>query len=193
MEKGDPMFDTVLLRSFVAVVQEGGFTHAAARLNLTQSAVSAHLRRLEKQTGRDLLARTTRSVTLTADGELLLGYARAILALNPVIGTTAGVWTMTEPPRLQGDWSLPSGQVIRTGTPNSTTSGFALCRISHVRFAAPPVIAPSHLQSGPDLCYVTPAKVKAKCPIVETHYPFDEDNVREFAEFLRLCGGFRIC
>ena len=73
------MFDTVLLRSFVAVVQEGGFTLAAARLNLTQSAVSAHLRRLEKQTGRDLLARTTRSVTLTADGELLLGYARAIL------------------------------------------------------------------------------------------------------------------
>ncbi|CAE6767133.1 HTH-type transcriptional regulator HdfR [Paraburkholderia aspalathi] len=76
------MFDTVLLRSFVAVVQEGGFTAAAARLNLTQSAVSAHLRRLEKQTGRELLARTTRSITLTADGELLLGYARAILALN---------------------------------------------------------------------------------------------------------------
>ena len=76
------MFDTVLLRSFVAIVQEGGFTHAAARLNLTQSAVSAHLRRLEKQTGRVLLARTTRSVTLTADGETLLGYARAILALN---------------------------------------------------------------------------------------------------------------
>ncbi|RQS07289.1 LysR substrate-binding domain-containing protein [Burkholderia sp. Bp8998] len=76
------MFDTVLLRSFVAVVQEGGFTSAAARLNLTQSAVSAHLRRLEKQIGRDLLARTTRSVTLTAEGELLLGYARAILALN---------------------------------------------------------------------------------------------------------------
>ena len=76
------MFDTILLRSFVTVVQEGGFTHAATRLNLTQSAVSAHLRRLEKQTGRELLARTTRSVTLTADGQLLLGYAQAILALN---------------------------------------------------------------------------------------------------------------
>ncbi|MDQ0627353.1 LysR family transcriptional regulator [Paraburkholderia graminis] len=76
------MFDTVLLRSFVAVVKEGGFTHAAARLNLTQSAVSAHVRRLENQIGRELLARTTRSVALTADGELLLGYARAILALN---------------------------------------------------------------------------------------------------------------
>jgi DNA-binding transcriptional LysR family regulator len=76
------MFDTVLLRSFVAVVQEGSFTHAAVRLNLTQSAVSAHLRRLERQAGRDLLVRTTRSVTLTVDGEVLLGYARAILALN---------------------------------------------------------------------------------------------------------------
>jgi DNA-binding transcriptional LysR family regulator len=76
------MFDTVLLRSFVAVVQEGSFTQAAARLNLTQSAVSAHLRRLEKQIDRDLLVRTTRSVTLTVDGEVLLGYARAILALN---------------------------------------------------------------------------------------------------------------
>ncbi|WP_160109358.1 LysR substrate-binding domain-containing protein [Pseudomonas izuensis] len=76
------MFDTVLLRSFVAVVQEGGFTHAAARLNLTQSAVSAHLRRLEQQASRELLVRTTRSITLTLDGEMLLGYARAILALN---------------------------------------------------------------------------------------------------------------
>jgi DNA-binding transcriptional LysR family regulator len=73
---GGPLLDTVLLRSFVAVVHEGGFTPAASHLNLTQSAVSAHLRRLEKQTGRELLARTTRSVTLTADGELLLGYAR---------------------------------------------------------------------------------------------------------------------
>lgn len=76
------MFDTVLLRSFVTVVQEGGFTRAASRLHLTQSAISAHLRRLEEQAGKSLLFRTTRSVTLTSDGELLMGYARAILALN---------------------------------------------------------------------------------------------------------------
>jgi DNA-binding transcriptional LysR family regulator len=76
------MFDTVLLRSFVTVVQEGGFTRAANRLHLTQSAISAHLRRLEEQAGKNLLLRTTRSVTLTPDGELLMGYARAILALN---------------------------------------------------------------------------------------------------------------
>lgn len=76
------MFDTVLLRSFVTVAQERSFTRAAARLNLTQSAVSAHLRRLEEQAGAPLVMRTTRSLALTPDGEVLLGYARAILALN---------------------------------------------------------------------------------------------------------------
>ena len=76
------MFDTVLLRSFVTVAQESSFTRAATRLNLTQSAVSAHLRRLEEQAGAPLVMRTTRSLTLTPDGEVLLGYARAILALN---------------------------------------------------------------------------------------------------------------
>lgn len=76
------MFDTVLLRSFVTIAQEGSFTRAAARLHLTQSAISAHLRRLEEQAGKTLFVRTTRSTALTPDGELLLGYARAILTLN---------------------------------------------------------------------------------------------------------------
>lgn len=76
------MFDTVLLRSFVTVAQEASFTRAATRLHLTQSAVSAHLRRLEEQAGKPLVTRTTRSLSLTPDGEILLGYARAILALN---------------------------------------------------------------------------------------------------------------
>jgi DNA-binding transcriptional LysR family regulator len=76
------VFDTVLLRSFVTVAQESSFTRAATRLNLTQSAVSAHLRRLEEQAGAPLVTRTTRALALTPDGEVLLGYARAILALN---------------------------------------------------------------------------------------------------------------
>ncbi|MGY3698105.1 DNA-binding transcriptional LysR family regulator [Bradyrhizobium sp. USDA 3240] len=76
------MFDTTLLRTFQAVAQEANFTKAARRLNLTQSAVSAHIRRLEVQADRPLFARNTRSVALTAEGEALLGYARAILRLN---------------------------------------------------------------------------------------------------------------
>jgi len=76
------VFDTLLLRSFVTVAQEGSFTRAATRLHLTQSAVSAHLRRLEEQAGAPLVTRTTRSLALTTDGEVLLGYACAILTLN---------------------------------------------------------------------------------------------------------------
>ncbi|NBF06433.1 LysR family transcriptional regulator [Pseudomonas sp. Fl5BN2] len=76
------MFDVLLLRTFVAVVDEEGFSRAAHKLHLTQSAVSGHLRRLEQQVGKPLLLRTTRSQQLTADGERLMAYARAILALN---------------------------------------------------------------------------------------------------------------
>ena len=49
------MLDPVLLRSFLAVVQTGGFTRAAASLHLTQSTVSQQVRRLEEQLGAELL------------------------------------------------------------------------------------------------------------------------------------------
>ena len=76
------MFETELLRSFVAVAELQGFTRAAEHLHLTQSTVSAQIRRLEDQAGRPLLRRSTRSVALTEAGETLLGYARSILRLN---------------------------------------------------------------------------------------------------------------
>lgn len=76
------MFDTGLLRSFVAVAESGGFTNAAKMLNSTQSTVSAQIRRLEEEVGQLLFARSTRSVHLTSAGETLLGYARTILRLN---------------------------------------------------------------------------------------------------------------
>lgn len=72
-------FDPALLRTLVAVKETGGFTRAAQRLHLTQSAVSHQIRRLEAQVGRPLLSRTTRSITLTEDGEDFLRYAEQIL------------------------------------------------------------------------------------------------------------------
>ncbi|MFG0818543.1 LysR family transcriptional regulator [Pseudomonas sp. GLN_3] len=82
-EIGDEsVFDTVLLRSLLAVADTGGFTRAAQRLHLTQSAISAHIRRLEREAGQKLLERTTRSVSLTPAGARLAGYARTILALH---------------------------------------------------------------------------------------------------------------
>jgi DNA-binding transcriptional LysR family regulator len=56
-----------LLRAFVAVADCGGFHRAAERLNLAQSTVSQQIKRLELETRRPLLRRTTRSVTLTDD------------------------------------------------------------------------------------------------------------------------------
>lgn len=72
--------DPTLLRAFVAVSEAGGFTRAARRLHLSQSAVSHQIRRLEAQLGRSLIFRTTRQLTLTEDGEDLLVHAREILA-----------------------------------------------------------------------------------------------------------------
>lgn len=74
--------DTDLLRCFVAVAEAGGFTAAGQRIGLTQSGISVRIRKLEEQAGTRLLERTSRSLMLTPDGELLLDYARRILDLN---------------------------------------------------------------------------------------------------------------
>lgn len=74
-------FDLDLLRSFVSVVDAGGFTRAGERVHRTQSTVSQQIRRLEDNVGRPLLNRVGKRVTLTDDGERLLSYARRILAL----------------------------------------------------------------------------------------------------------------
>lgn len=62
------------LRSFVAVVQSGGFTRAADRLGLTQAAVSQHVRQLETVHGT-LLLRQSRRIELTPAGQALMDYA----------------------------------------------------------------------------------------------------------------------
>ena len=60
------------LLAFIAVAQEGSFTRAAAKLGVSQSALSHTLRALEARMGVRLLSRTTRSVAPTAAGERLL-------------------------------------------------------------------------------------------------------------------------
>ncbi len=74
--------DLTALRSFLAIADAGGVTRGAASLNLTQSAVSMQIKRLEDVLQVQLLDRSARRVSLTASGEQLLGYARQMLALN---------------------------------------------------------------------------------------------------------------
>jgi DNA-binding transcriptional LysR family regulator len=71
--------DPRLLRGFVAVAEELHFTRAAARLYVAQQALSRDVRRLERELGAELFVRSTRQVTLTADGERLLPHARRVL------------------------------------------------------------------------------------------------------------------
>lgn len=76
------MFDPRLLRSLVAIADSGNFTHAAERLNMTQSTISQQIGRLEAMAGHRLVDRSARPVCLTAMGERLIGHARRILLLN---------------------------------------------------------------------------------------------------------------
>jgi DNA-binding transcriptional LysR family regulator len=75
------VLDLELLRSFVSVVDAGGFTRAGERVHRTQSTVSQQIKRLEHDIGQPLLNRSGKDVTPTEAGERLLSYARRLLAL----------------------------------------------------------------------------------------------------------------
>lgn len=64
---------------FVAVVSHGSFTAAAEALRVTKSAVSKSVTRLESRLGVKLIHRNTRSISLTAEGELYFASSKAAL------------------------------------------------------------------------------------------------------------------
>ncbi len=70
--------DLRLLRSFLAVAQCGKISIAAKHLNLSQPAVTAHLRRLEEIVGKPLITRSTRGVRLTTHGNALRTFSAEI-------------------------------------------------------------------------------------------------------------------
>src|SRR6187402_1502560 len=70
--------DVRQLDMFRAVAEERGFTRAAARLRVSQSAVSRQVKLLEEELGVLLLHRSGKGVTLTGQGELLLKAANRI-------------------------------------------------------------------------------------------------------------------
>ncbi len=74
--------DLASLRSFVTVADVGGVTRAAGFLNLTQSAVSMQIKRLEESLGQVLFLRAAKKLALSPEGEQLVSYGRRMLALN---------------------------------------------------------------------------------------------------------------
>ena len=73
--------DPALMHMFVYLSEEGTFTGAAERMNLTQQAISAQMKRLEELTGRTLVKRSHHKVELTHDGDALLIAARQVVDL----------------------------------------------------------------------------------------------------------------
>ena len=74
------MTDTKLL-SLLRVTETGSFTKAAESLSLTQPAVSQHIRQLEAEYRVKLFEHAHNKFTLTNEGEVMVGYARRILAM----------------------------------------------------------------------------------------------------------------
>ena len=80
MRKVHRIVDLRRLRAFVAIVDAGGFARAAARVNLSQPALSRQIHALETELGVRLFDRIGRRVQLTSEGEDLLERSRRLLA-----------------------------------------------------------------------------------------------------------------
>ncbi|SOZ38467.1 LysR family transcriptional regulator [Cupriavidus neocaledonicus] len=76
------MLDHDVLATVIAVAETGNMTRAAEAVNRSQSAVSMQIKALEEALGRPLFVRRPRSIVLTHEGEVLLGFARRMLALR---------------------------------------------------------------------------------------------------------------
>jgi DNA-binding transcriptional LysR family regulator len=74
-----PMIKLEDLRIFLSAADNGSLSAAARQLDLTPAVASVGLKRLEAELGTRLLARSTRSLRLTPDGERYLQYARNVM------------------------------------------------------------------------------------------------------------------
>lgn len=92
--------DSGLFRAFLAVVDSGGVTRAAAALSISQAAVSQQIRRLEGTLGCTLFERQGRGLRLAPAGERLLAQARRLVALNDE------VWSAMRAPAFEGEVRL---------------------------------------------------------------------------------------
>ncbi|ODU20719.1 MAG: hypothetical protein ABS87_09345 [Sphingomonas sp. SCN 67-18] len=106
------MISRTHLRQFIAVVDAGNFTRAAAQINVTQPTLSAGISELEKRLGAQLFARNNRRVQLTEAGNRLLAHARAIeREFRDAEESVTGVAAPLQPIRLGVLASLPTALI----------------------------------------------------------------------------------
>jgi DNA-binding transcriptional LysR family regulator len=114
-----------LLLIFVEVAKLGSFTQAAKNLNLSKSAVSQQIKRLEEELKTQLISRNTRGLTLTLAGEMLLNSS-ALLAdhlsntiqdLNTHKAQPSGVFRISIPPFFERNILVPALRQLRLEYP----------------------------------------------------------------------------
>ncbi len=102
------------LRYFWVVAHEGNLTRAAARMNLSQSALSVQIRKLEDRIGHPLFARVGKKLTLTEAGRIALEYADTVFRSgDELLSALRGV-------------SLAKKQVLRVGALTTLSRNFQL-------------------------------------------------------------------
>jgi acetyl esterase/lipase len=143
------------LRAFVAVAEELNFGRAAARLYLSQPALSRQIRALERLVGPELLRRSTHRVELTLAGEALLGRARELLrGLDQAISATRS---------MGGEYSERTARLWAPADALTASDGAlpelrAVCEALHAQFPVPAevTVAPVNTAGVPALT-VAPA------------------------------------
>jgi len=114
------------IRTFLAVASAGSLSAAARQLNVVPMQVSRRMAGLEENLGVRLFHRTTRSLTLTAEGEAFVPYARAMVdaetgaraELSPLPGTASGVLRVTAPSGFGQSVVLPMLPRLLTSNPD---------------------------------------------------------------------------
>lgn len=115
------------LRYFVAIVEAGSMSGAASRIGVAQPSLSEHVKNLEYELGSLLFTRTSKGVTVTAAGEILLTRAEEILA---------AVESAKEEVRQSG--TVPYGKVS-LGLPSSVSMVLSVPLAEQVRQELPKV------------------------------------------------------
>lgn len=81
-QKGFSQMDSQNLRTFIKLAETKNFTRAASQLYVAQSTITNRIAQLESETGKQLVARGRKSISLTEEGEIFLNYARRIVSLE---------------------------------------------------------------------------------------------------------------
>ncbi len=102
-------FQIDYLRTFIALTETKNFTKAGLQVNLSQSAVSMQIKRLENEVGKKIFDRVGKTVKLTTEGNILINYAMRIVKEHD-----EAVAALSKP-NLEG--------LVRFGSPEHYTAG----------------------------------------------------------------------